>query len=145
VTTTSNPPVKEGILGTAYFDARFFTVPTVEEALNCVLWRCRSGVVRNNVGAFARTLYTTKALHLKNTHQILEIMKVEKGVVFEEAVPNWAVERSMVTKERSQYEGKSPKTGKVELTARTRMTIVDRGIGEFSEENLRLITDKFWP
>jgi tRNA(His) guanylyltransferase len=28
-------------LGTAHFDARFFTVPSVEEALNCLLWRCR--------------------------------------------------------------------------------------------------------
>jgi hypothetical protein len=62
VTTTPDLPVKEGILGTAYFDARLFTAPTIEEALNYVLWRCRSDAVINSVGAFARTLYTTKEL-----------------------------------------------------------------------------------
>jgi tRNA(His) guanylyltransferase len=35
------PAVKnaENILGTAHFNGRLFTVPSVGEALNCVLWR----------------------------------------------------------------------------------------------------------
>jgi tRNA(His) guanylyltransferase len=138
------PPVKEGLVGTAYFDARLFTVPTVEETLNCVLWRCRGDAVRNSVGAFARTMYTTKDLHLKNTQQILEMMRSEKGVIFHEAVPSWAVEGSMVKKERYKHEGKNLKTGAVEQTVRTRMKVVDHGVRELSEENLKLVTDKFW-
>jgi tRNA(His) guanylyltransferase len=144
VATTPDPPVKEGILGTAYLDARLFTVPTVEEALNCVLWRCRGDAVRNSVGTFARTLYTTRELHLKNTQQILEMMRVEKGVVFEEAVPSWAVEGSMVKKERYEHKGTNLKTGEVEVIVRTKMRVVDSGVREFSEANLKLVTDKFW-
>ena len=32
----------ELLLGTAHFDARFFPVPSVEEALNNLIWRCRN-------------------------------------------------------------------------------------------------------
>lgn len=45
----------------------------------------------------------TKELHLKNTQQISDMMRVEKGVVFEEAVPKWAAEGSMVKKEECLY------------------------------------------
>jgi tRNA(His) guanylyltransferase len=144
VVATSDPRVKEGILGTAYFDARLFTVPTAEEALNCVLWRCRGDAVRNSVGAFARTLFTTKELHLKSTEEVLKMMKTEKGVIFKEAVPSWAVEGSMVKKEKYDFEGRNLKTGDMEMTVRTRTRVEDRGIIKFSEANLKLITDRFW-
>jgi tRNA(His) guanylyltransferase len=42
LTAEPEPRVKEsahGVLGTAHFDGRFFAVPSVEEALNCLLWR----------------------------------------------------------------------------------------------------------
>lgn len=100
--------------------------------------------MRNSVGTFARTLYTTRELHLKNTQQILEMMRVEKGVVFEEAVPSWAVEGSMVKKERYEHKGTNLKTGEVEVIVRTKMRVVDSGVREFSEANLKLVTDKFW-
>lgn len=138
------PRIKEGVLGTAYFDARVLVVPSVEEALTCVIWRFRGDALRNSVGSFARTMYSTKELHLKNNHQILDIMRVEKGVVFEEAVPKWAVEGSMVKKEKFLHEGKSLKTGELETTERTRLKVLDRGIRCFSDENLKLITERFW-
>jgi tRNA(His) guanylyltransferase len=140
------PAVKNGekILGNAYFDGRLFTVPTVEEALNCVLWRCRGDAIRNSVGAFARTMFTTKELHLKNTSEVLDMMKNEKGVVFKDAVPSWAQEGSIVKKEQYEHEGRNMKTGEIEKTVRTRTRVADRGVTEFSEENLRLITEKYW-
>jgi tRNA(His) guanylyltransferase len=146
VEASPEPAVRnaEKVLGNAYFDGRLFTIPTVEEALNCVLWRCRGDAVRNSVGAFARTLYTTKELRLKNTGQILDMMKNEKGVVFKDTVPAWALEGTLVKKEQYEHEGKNLKTGEVEMTLRTRTRAVDRGITEASAANLTLITEKYW-
>ena len=144
--STPEPPVNnaETILGTAHFDARLFTVPTVEEELNCLLWRCRGDAVRNSVSGFARTLFSTKELHRKSTEEVKEIMKAERGVVFEDAVPSWAMEGTIVKRERFVHEGVHGKTGEVERTVRTRMRAEDRGIRVFDEEGLRLVGEKYW-
>jgi tRNA(His) guanylyltransferase len=131
-------------LGTAHFDARFFAVPTVEEALNCLLWRCRNDAVRNAVGAFARTMYSTKEMHGKRTADLIGMMRDEKGVVFEEAAPKWAIEGCLMKREQYEHEGLNPKTGEMEKTHRARTRVEERGVKVFSEENLRLVTDKYW-
>lgn len=141
------PKVKDSAyekLGTACFDARFFAVPSAEEALNCLLWRCRNDAVRNAVGAFARTMYSTKEMHGKKTTELLEMMEKEKGVKFEETVPKWAVEGCLVKREQYEHEGVNLKTGETEKTLRTRIKVDERGVRVFSEENLRLVTEKYW-
>lgn len=132
------------LLGAAHFDARFFTVPSVEEALNCLLWRCRGDAVRNGVGAFARTLFGQSQIHGKTTAELIEMMRREKNVVYEEAVPKWAIEGCLVKRELYQYDDTNPKTGQVETTSRTRTRVEERGIREFSAENLKLVTERYW-
>jgi tRNA(His) 5'-end guanylyltransferase len=141
------PKVKDSAyakLGTAHFDARFFAVPSVEEALNCLLWRCRNDAVRNSVTAFARTMYSTKQMHGKRTSELIEMMKEERGIIFEEAVPRWAIEGCLMKREQYEHQGLNLKTGEVEKTLRTRPRVEERGVRDFSDENLRLITDKYW-
>lgn len=141
------PKVKDSAferLGFAHFDARFFAVPSQEEALNCMLWRCRNDAVRNSVGAFARTMYSTKEMHGKTTQELLEMMKVEKGVVYEEVVPRWAHEGCLLKREQVEHEGANLKTGEMEKTTRTRTRVEERGVRTFLTENLRLVTEKFW-
>jgi tRNA(His) guanylyltransferase len=141
------PAVKDSAyqkLGTACFDARFFAVPSVEEALNNLLWRCRNDAIRNSVGAFVRTMYSSKEMHGKRAADLVKMMKEEKGVVFEEAVPAWAVEGCLMKRERYEHEGLNPKTGKMEKAVRTRKRAVERGVRDFTEENLRLVTEKYW-
>ncbi|OAK96153.1 hypothetical protein IQ06DRAFT_230605 [Phaeosphaeriaceae sp. SRC1lsM3a] len=147
LTAQPEPAIKESatkVLGTAYFDARFFAVPSIQEALNCLLWRCRNDAVRNAVSGFARTLYTPKQMHGRRTKELLEMMKEEKGVVFEEAVPRWAVEGCLLKREQFEHEGVNGKTGEVEKTVRTRVRVEERGVREFSEANLRVVEGKFW-
>ncbi|KAF1929984.1 uncharacterized protein M421DRAFT_419018 [Didymella exigua CBS 183.55] len=141
------PKVKDSAfdkMGTAHFDARFFAVPTVQEAFNCVLWRCRNDAVRNSINAFARTLYTSTQMHGKTANELKDMMKTEKGVIFEDAVPRWAVEGSLLKREQVEHQGVNKKTGKVERTLRTRIRIEDRGVIAYSSESLRLVTDKYW-
>jgi hypothetical protein len=146
VKDTPEPEVKRGdeVLGTAFFDARLFSVLSVEEALNNLLWRCRNDAVRNAVGAFARTMYSTREMHGKRTQDLVDMMLEEKGVRFEEAVPKWAVEGCLVKREQFEHEGVNLTTGEVEKTLRTRMRVEARGIRVFSEEGLKLVNDKYW-
>lgn len=141
------PPVKDSAyqkLGTAFFDARLFAVPTVEEALNNLLWRCRNDAIRNSVSAFARSMYSPTQMNGKRTSDLIEMMRREKGVVFEEAVPKWAIEGCLMKREQYQHQGVNLKTGEVEMTTRTRKRAVDRGVRDFTEENLKLVTEKYW-
>lgn len=142
-----HPPVKPSAytaLGTAYFDARFFAVPSLAEALNNLIWRCRNDAVRNAVSAFARTMYSTKQMHGKRTADLVEMMKREKGVVFEEAVPKWAVEGCLMKREQFEHEGVNLKTGETEKTCRTRVRVEERGVRQFGEEGLRIVGEKYW-
>ncbi|KAI1374747.1 glycoside hydrolase family 55 protein [Hypoxylon crocopeplum] len=138
------PNVTNVLLGTAHFDARFFSVPSVEEALNCLLWRCRGDAVRNSVSAFARTLFSQSQMHGKTSVELVEMMRREKNVTYEEAVPRWALEGCLVKREQYHYEGTNTQSGKTETTTRTRTRVEERGIREFSTDNLKLITERYW-
>ena len=124
----------DSILDTAYFDGRIFSVPTVEEAFNCLLWRSRVDEVRNSVNTYARPFFTTKELHRKSTEEILEMMKIEKSVTFKDAVPSWAVEGATVKKELFEDSGLNQKTEEAEKAVRTRTGEVDMGVTVFGEE-----------
>lgn len=145
--TQPEPKVKGSgveVVWTAHFDARIFAVPSLAEALNNLLWRCRNDAVRNAVGSFSRTLYTTKEMQGKRTQDLIAMMKEERGVVFEDAVPKWAIEGCLVKREQFEHQGLNEKTGKMETTMRTRVRVEDRGVREFREENLKLVSDKYW-
>jgi tRNA(His) guanylyltransferase len=141
------PEVKgdvEKVLGTAHFDARLFPVPSVEEALNNLIWRCRNDAVRNSVSAFARTMYSTKEMNGKKTQELIGMMLEGKGVRFEEAVPKWAIEGCLTKREQYEHEGVNLKTGEVEKTLRTRTRVEERGVRVFGDEGLKLVTDRYW-
>ncbi|KAI4656659.1 uncharacterized protein J4E78_006549 [Alternaria triticimaculans] len=145
--TMPEPEVKgdvEEVLGTAHFDARFSPVPDIAEALNNLIWRCRNDAVRNSVSAFARTMYSTKEMNGKKTKDLVSMMLEEKGVRFEEAVPKWAIEGCLIKRERYEHEGVNLKTGEVEKTFRTRTRVEERGIREFGDEGLKLVTSRYW-
>jgi hypothetical protein len=89
-------------------------------------------------------MYSTKQMHGKRTSELIEMMKEERGVIFEEAVPRWAIEGCLMKREQYEHQGLNPKTGEVEKTFRTRPRVEERGVRDFSDENLRLITDKYW-
>jgi tRNA(His) guanylyltransferase len=140
------PPVKnaEKVLGTAYFDGRLFAVPSAQEALNCVMWRCRGDAIRNSVSTFARTFYSSKQLHKKTTAEKLEMIEAASGASFKNSVPSWAKEGTVIKKEQYDHEGKNEKTGQMEKTLRTRPRAVDKGVTKFSDANMRLVTEKYW-
>jgi tRNA(His) guanylyltransferase len=62
----------------AYFDCRFFQVPTIPEAVNYFFWR-EQDAIRNSVAMLAQHHFPLKALQGKNT-SIMKQMLLEKGI-----------------------------------------------------------------
>ncbi|RMJ15616.1 hypothetical protein CDV36_004687 [Fusarium kuroshium] len=127
-----------------HFDGRLFNVPCVEECLSNVIWRCRGDAIRNSVSGFARSLFSTEQLDGKNKDDMLEMVK-EKGFPYEQSVPNWALEGSIVKRTLIKTAAVDQKTGETVEVVRTRTRCEDRGIKEFTDENLALVRDKYWP
>lgn len=62
----------------AYFDARVFTIPSLEEVVNYFIWR-QNDAVRNSICSVAQSLYSHKELHGKNQNDQQELI-FQKGL-----------------------------------------------------------------
>lgn len=62
----------------ASFDARVFTIPDPIEVSNYLIWRQQDSV-RNSISMAARSIYSHKELHSKNTGQMQEML-FRKGI-----------------------------------------------------------------
>jgi len=62
------------------FDARAFSLPSLEDAARVLLWR-ELDATKNAISIAARALYSHKKLHGKNSKDMLEMI-AEKGIVF---------------------------------------------------------------
>jgi tRNA(His) 5'-end guanylyltransferase len=69
-----------------HFDCRVWQVPTLEEAANCFLWR-EQDCTRNSVEMAARTYFSHKQLHGKNTKEMQEMLFKEHGVNWNDYEP----------------------------------------------------------
>jgi len=63
------------------------------------------------------------------------MLREEKGVVYEGAVPRWAIEVTLVKRQLMEYESVDQKTGEAVKTMRTAVKSVDRGVSEFTDAN----------
>ncbi len=73
-------PLRKAKLAT--FDSRVWPVPSLDEATNAILWRERDAS-KNAVTMAARTVFSDKEIHKKNSIQKI-IMMHDKGVNFSE-------------------------------------------------------------
>ncbi|KAJ7067116.1 tRNAHis guanylyltransferase-domain-containing protein [Mycena amicta] len=139
---TSEVPAEK--LGLAHFDARAYSLPTVEEALNNLLWRAKVDGRRNSISGFGRSFFSAKELHGLGANAIVAKVLKEKGVDYWTSTPTWA--RYGTTVKREQYEGHGVDglTGEAVRMTRTRLRSEDMQWGEFNAANLLLVTEKFW-
>ncbi|KAI0095634.1 glycoside hydrolase family 55 protein [Daldinia grandis] len=136
----------ELLFGTVYFDARFFTIPSAEEALNYLLWRSSDYAVTSSINALAGTLFSDSQIHNRTCEELVEMMRQEKNVVYEEVVPRWAVEGCLVKRELCHHELPDTQTGQMGNTPAmmTRTGVKERGVREFTADNLKLVTEGYW-
>lgn len=64
------------------FDTRVWSVPTMAEAANVLVWR-EQDATRNSVEAAARSKFSHSALHEKSQKEMVQMMR-EKGLIWEE-------------------------------------------------------------
>ena len=67
----------------AMFDCRAFSVPSLSEAYECLIWRQKDGY-RNAVSAVARLHFSVKQLHGKKRKEQLAML-LQKGVDFDDS------------------------------------------------------------
>lgn len=63
----------------AHFDARVFQVPTVDEMINCILWR-QQDCTRNSISMAASANFSHKSLEGKSGKEKQEMLFTEKGI-----------------------------------------------------------------
>lgn len=68
------------------FDARAFSVPTLMEAVNNLLWR-QNDCTKNAVSMAAHSMFSHKSLQNLNRSQLQDKMMLEKGVNFNDYPP----------------------------------------------------------
>ncbi|KAI8958885.1 glycoside hydrolase family 55 protein [Daldinia sp. FL1419] len=132
----------EQLFGTAYFDASLFTVPSIEDALDYLIWQRSERAVVNSVNAFASTLFSQDQIHNKNCGELVEMMRREKNVIYEEVVPRWALEGCLVKRDLCRDGTADAQVGQTRQSLETRVD--ERGIREFSTESLKLIVEEYW-
>ena len=67
----------------AFFDSRAFTIPTRSEVSNYFLWR-HNDAVRNSISIVAQTFFSANQLHKKSTKNMIEMLKTEKNIIWNE-------------------------------------------------------------
>jgi len=123
----------------AYFDGRIFSIPDASEVLNNVIWRM-TDAKRNSKNNLGHIHFAQKEVEGLHPGQILEKL-LEKGVDWNEMPPayKWG---SFVKKGQYQKISENPKTGEKITAIRSRVAVGSFDL-RFSEDNLKLITEKF--
>jgi tRNA(His) 5'-end guanylyltransferase len=70
----------------AMFDARVFQIPYQEEVINYFVWR-QQDATRNSISSVAQANFSTKELHGKKTHQMQDMLMLEKGINWNDFTP----------------------------------------------------------
>lgn len=118
-----------GKIKLATFDCRAFAVPK-EDVCNVLYWR-QKDCERNSVSMLARSLYSHKECHDKNSSQLKE-MCLKKGQSWE-ALPTSQKHGRCAVKIKSWKTGTNPKTGEVFEALRSEW-VIDNNIPSFIED-----------
>jgi len=128
----------------AHFDARAFNVPTQGEAYNNLLWRSSFDCRRNSVFSLARAHFSSKQLQKLGTTAIIEKLKKEKNVDWEQQEA-WFKYGTFVKKELYERTVEDPrKKGEQLKVIKSRPGSKAFLLGPFNEENIGMVFAKYW-
>lgn len=116
------------------FDARVFQVENEEEILENLMWRSCYDCVRNSKSQLGRSYFSSKSLNKLNSNQIVEKLKNEKNVDWNELRPDFKF-GSLVKKEQVFIDTDNGKVQRTRLSSKSiELTTVDK----------KLIVSKYW-
>jgi len=125
---------------TPHFDARIFQVPTNDELLNNVMWRCHFDYRRNSISGLARAHFSAKQMHKLSSPQLLEMLAT-KGVSWDN-MPGAYKYGTFLKKQRYEIEAVDDKGEKV-TALRTKIVTQSFDMGQYTPENLNFICSKY--
>jgi hypothetical protein len=125
-----------------HFDSRCFNVPTHAELVNNLIWRSHYDFRRNSISTYARSFFSTKEMHKLNSPQLIQKMKDEKNVDWNDLPAEYKY-GTFIKKERfiKQVEVK----GKVIDANRSRPVALSFEFSKFSAENENFLVSKYAP
>jgi tRNA(His) 5'-end guanylyltransferase len=139
----SDENVPRGKVGTAHFDCRIFNVPTSEELLNNVIWRCNTDCRRNSKSQFARQYFSASQLLHMTSDQQTDAVEERFGQSYDKCVPDWAKNGTTFKKCLVEELHANHKTKELELCKRTRVTRMYTFYDKLTPGLAELLTSKY--
>jgi tRNA(His) 5'-end guanylyltransferase len=107
VSLVKNAPDEHSKSGMGIFDCRSFSVPTLDEAVNSVLWRVQDAR-RNSVSSLCRTVLSSKQMNGLNVKEMKQVM-LENGVDWN-ALDTWKKYGTFARREAIENENGIPRS-----------------------------------
>jgi len=82
----------------ATFDSRVFSISEMDEVINYFVWR-QQDATRNSISMAAQSMFSHKELHGKSTSDMQDMMKLQKGVNWNDYPAGFKRGRAVVKKE----------------------------------------------
>lgn len=93
-----NLEAKDLISKPAYFDARCFSLPDINELTNYLVWR-QNDARRNSIQQYGRSFFSQKELHKLSCVEIIDKMQKEKAFDLLTQAPNWTQYGLVITQD----------------------------------------------
>lgn len=124
----------------ALFDSRVFSVPSLAEVKNCLIWR-QEDATKNSISMVAQSLYSHKELHKKNSSEKQEMI-FQKGINWNN-LPIGQKRGRIVIRKEMQGSAQNQKTGEFLTFTRNAWVIDDPPI--FTSEEGQAFLDRLIP
>lgn len=128
---------------TAFFDARIFSVPTSIEVYNNLYWRASYDCRRNAIHGFARSYFSTKELHKKNTHQMLTMVKEKYHLNYDQVMPDFYRLGMFIKNEQYLIDMMDIRSNEQITVTRTRSKFFVLDL-KFCEKTVDLLSSKYY-
>lgn len=134
---------KLSIIERQHFDGRTFNVPDDDELLWNIVWRCGLDCRRNSISSLGRAYFSAKELKYLNSIQIMEKLRNEKNVDWNES-PEAFRYGTFVKKEIYEKAFVNPQTNESGMCKRTRTAVKPLPIDRFDRKWIPLLLSKYW-
>jgi len=124
-----------------HFDSRVFNVPSDEELLNNMIWRCHYDCRRNSVFGLAQAHFSAKKLQGLNGKEMIALLKDEKQINWED-MPDHFKFGTFLKKEKFTIDAVDAKTGENVAAERSRIVSKSFDIG-YSDDNVKFVVCKY--
>jgi len=126
------------LVGEAYFDARAFQLPCLEDCLENLIWRSRDAS-RNSKSLLGRVFFSTKALHAQAASDVIKMVEDKHQVVWSE-LPMFYRSGTLLKRSMADKQCTNPITGE-QIVVKRSVTLVSgwQRLDHFDQQHTELL------